>query len=518
MVAARDSARQASEIELKLEFAPADLSRIAAHPALQATLAPSEERELLSIYFDTPDSVLHKAGVCLRVRESAGRYVQTIKAAKRDDLIERQEWERDVSGRTPALDAAKGTALEPLLTQKIREKLQPVFETRIRRTLYRIEHDDAEIEAAIDRGEISTATQACPVCELELELKRGEPKALFRLAQILAEDVPLRLEVKTKAERGYELLGDGRLKPERATQVSVTLEMTAGEAFRAIALSCLRQIIANEPAMCSGKAEALHQMRIGLRRLRAAVAVFADVVGDGELEKIKGELKWITQQLGPARDLDVFAADVLAPLKDRHPGDETIAAAHAEFEERRAAAYATAIDAIQSNRFRAAILDLAEWIETGAWTTDVDRAESRDRPATEHAREKLRRLRKRIRRKSADLRHLSVPERHRLRIRIKRLRYATEFFATAFPDAEAAKRRMESLGALKDWQDALGGLNDLATHRSLLTQQAGDAELGAHESVASGYFSTHQEQAETLLLKAEQAFARFADIKPFWKT
>ena len=91
MVVARDDARQASEIELKLEFAPADIARIAAHKAVQASLVPPEERELVSIYFDTPDSALHKAGVYLRIRESQGRYVQTIKAAKTVDWIERMK-------------------------------------------------------------------------------------------------------------------------------------------------------------------------------------------------------------------------------------------------------------------------------------------------------------------------------------------------------------------------------------------------------------------------------------------
>lgn len=517
MVAARDSAHHASEIELKLEFAPADTAKLASHPALQASHVSPEERDLISIYFDTPDDVLHKAGVYLRIRESGGRHVQTIKAAKSDaDLLERHEWEREVSGRTPNLGGAKGTALEPLLTDKVRASLQPIFESRIRRKLYRIEREGAEIEVAIDRGEISTRTHSCPVCEVELELQRGETKELFRLARILAEDMPLRLEVKTKAERGYELLRDGRLKAERATELCIAPDMTAGEAFRAIALSCLRQIVANEPAMCGGQAEALHQMRIGLRRLRAAIAIFSDVVGDEELEKLKGELKWITQQLGPARDLDVFAADVLGPLKARHPQDEAIAATHSDFEEKRAAAYATAIGAVQSARFRAAMLDLAEWIETGAWRRDDDeeRSEARDRPVAEHARKQLVRLRKRIKRKGAGLRHLSVAKRHRLRIRAKRLRYATEFFAATFP-AASAKRRAESLSALKDLQDALGGLNDLATHRTLFA--ADDEDSGTDLAAAGHHLASAETKAETLLLKAEQAFARFAATKPFWK-
>lgn len=518
MVAARNPAHHASEIELKLEFAPADTARLASHPALQAGRVPPEERDLISIYFDTPEDLLHKAGVYLRIRESGGRYVQTVKAAKSvSDLLERQEWERDISGRTPNLDGARGTALEPLLTDKIRGALQPIFESRVRRRLYRIERDGAEIEVAIDRGEIGTRTHSCPVCEVELELKRGETKDLFRLARVLAEDMPLRLEVKTKAERGYELLHDGRLKAERASELRVVPEMPAGEAFRAIALSCLRQIVANEPVMCGGQAEALHQMRIGLRRLRAAIAIFADVVADEQLDKIKGELRWITRQLGPARDLDVFAAEILGPLKARHPQDEAIAATHSDFEQKRAAAYATAIGAIQSARFRAAMLDLAEWIETGAWRhdDDKDRTAARESPVAEHARKQLVRLRKRIKCKGAGLRHLSVPKRHRLRIRAKRLRYATEFFAATFPAAASGKRRVESLSALKDLQDALGGLNDLATHRMLIA--GGDDDSGTELDAAGRHLASAETKAEALLLKAEQAFARFSAGKAFWK-
>ncbi len=520
MVPARAPA-QASEIELKLEFAPADLARLERHPALQASSNPPEQRDLVSIYFDTPDYDLHKACVYLRIRESGGRYVQTVKAAKSEAaLLERHEWEREVSGRTPDLDGAKGTALEPLLTPKVRASLQPVFETRIQRTLYRVARGGAEIEIAIDRGVIGTTTQRCPVCEIELELKRGETNELFRLARALGEDVALRLEVKTKAERGYELLSDGRLKPERAAEIDIAPEMTAGEAFRAVALNCLRQIVANEPAMCCGQAEALHQMRIGLRRLRAAIAIFADVVSDGQLEKIKGELRWITRQLGPARDLDVFAADILGPLQASRPEDAAIAAAHADFEAKRATAYATAIGAVQSARFRAAMLDVAEWIETGSWTGDDDeqRTARRERPVAEHARRELVKLRKRIKTKGARLRQLSVPKRHRLRIRAKRLRYGTEFFAATFPGAASATRRTESLKALKDLQDALGGLNDLATHRTLIAGGDDGVAKGQGTAAADEQLASAEAEAETLLLKAEQALARFAASRPFWKS
>ena len=152
--------------------------------------------------------------------------------------------------------------------------------------------------------------------------------------------MPLRLEVKTKAERGYALLEGEGLKVEKAAEIDIPPKMPAGEAFRAIARNCLRQIIANEPVMCAGRAEGLHQMRIGLRRLRAAIAIFADVVGDEDEKKIKSELKWITQELGPARDLDVFAADVLEPLRASHPSDAGLTLTQRNFEAKRKEAYA----------------------------------------------------------------------------------------------------------------------------------------------------------------------------------
>ena len=326
MIAARDATRPAREVELKLEIVPEDAERLAASSALAASIAPPEEQALVSTYFDTPDFSLHRAGVYLRVRESGGRYTQTVKSARPDaELLERFEWEREISGPAPDLDGARNTALEPLLTPERRAALRPVFETRIRRKIYRIEEDGSEIEVAIDQGEVAAGARTRPVSELELELKRGDKKALFRLARRLAATVPLKLEVKTKAERGYELAEGGVAKPEKAAGIDIAPGLAAGEAFRAIAFSCLRQIVANEPATEAGQPESLHQMRIGLRRLRAAIAVFADIVGDDEVEPIKSGLKWITRELGPARDLDVFAADVLAPLKAGHAADERLA-------------------------------------------------------------------------------------------------------------------------------------------------------------------------------------------------
>jgi inorganic triphosphatase YgiF len=512
-VIAGESVSGSREIELKLEFDPADADRIASHAALEASLTPPEEHTLVSIYYDTDDATLRKAGAFLRVRERDGRFVQTIKsAASEGEFLNRLEWEQEVSSREPNLDAVSGTALASLLTPAVRASLRPRFETRIRRKTYLIPRNGTEIEVAIDRGEIAGGGRSVAVSELELELKRGDTAELFRLASILAASVPLRLAVKTKAERGFELFEAADHAVEKASPIDVAGEMATGDAFRTIARNCLRQIVVNEPGMCAGRAEALHQMRIGLRRFRAAISLFAGLMSDEDLPRIKSELQWITKELGPARDLDVFAAEVLEPMRTAHPEDGEIAAAHRAFSERHQAAYERARASVGSDRFRHALLDFAEWIESGSWVADdnTKRADKQARPIAGHAKKELRRLRKRIKRWGANLRELSVGERHKLRIRAKRLRYGTEFFASTFPGEKQAERRKTALDALKDLQDALGGLNDLAMREALIADGAEGRDINHGLAAAPA-------DGDKLLADAADAFARFSAVKPFWK-
>ena len=508
MVSGDEPSRDSKEIELKFELEPQDVARIASHPLFRDRRT-AEERDLISAYFDTGDFTLRKAGVYLRVRDTGTGYVQTVKSMSSEaEPMERFEWERQITSPRPELDHAEGTALAPVLTPEVRASLRRLFETVIKRKTYLVASGASEIEVAIDQGEVVSGERRRPISELELELKHGETKDLLRLARKFAEALPLRLAVKTKAERGYELVEGGSHDVEKAADIDIKPDMASADAFRAIVHSCLRQVIVNEPAVSGGQAEALHQMRIGLRRVRAAIAVFDDLVADDEQDKIKAELKWITQELGPARDLDVFASDVLKPLQAAHPGDDKVAATHREVEEKRAAAYARAASSARSPRFRNLLIDLVEWIEAGSWSVDDDevRKELRTRPVAELAKKELRRLRKRVKKRGADLRHQSAQQRHKLRIRAKRLRYATEFFAGTFESETSAKRRGDALSALKDLQDALGGLNDIATRHTLIAPGVGHGSAGS------------EDQAAKLLRNAEEAFARFVDTKAFWKT
>ena len=426
-------------------------------------------------------------------------------------FFERVEWEHPFPSHEPDLARVEGTALAPLLTPEVRAGLYPRFHTRFWRRTYQIQRDAAEIELAIDQGEITAGVLATPISELELELKAGDKGALFYLARELAETAPLTLAVKSKAERGFELLDGGDHGVERAGGIEITPDRTNAEAFRTIARGCLRQIVVNAPALRDGRPEALHQMRIGLRRLRAGIALFADIVAGQDREPIKNELRWITQELGPARDLDVFVADVLEPLLVAYPDNAEAAEAHRDITARRATAYARAKDAVGSDRLRRALLDLTAWIEIGAWA-DGDNARPGSlagSPITEHATKQLSRLRRRVRKDGASLRDLTVRERHKLRIRAKRLRYATEFFAATFAGKKSEKRREKSLSALQDLQNSLGVLHDIATRQALLA--AGE------EDVLARLPGADIAEEKKRLKEARRAYARFAKIKAFWK-
>ena len=160
-------------------------------------------QELVSIYFDTPDLALSKRGVFLRVRESGGRYVQTIKAMQSAaDLFERFEWETEISGRAPASRRRAGHGARATLDARPRAALRLLFETRMRRTLHRLTDSGSEIEVAIDQGEIVAGARATAISEVELELKEGDTAALFRLARTFAGTVPLQARRQDQGRTG----------------------------------------------------------------------------------------------------------------------------------------------------------------------------------------------------------------------------------------------------------------------------------------------------------------------------
>ena len=266
---------QRKELEVKLDLASESLRALKKIPLLRAQNGTPKRRVEVSVYFDTDDHKLRKKGLMLRVRRVGGHYIhiQTIKANGHLAPLERDEWEAEIAGREPDLNLAKGTALEPLMTKKFRRQLKPLFETRVRRTVYPIGYDNNAIATlAVDQGTIDTGMRSIPLCEIELELERGTANQLFEVARELTEALSARIALKSKSERGYEIIDNKQELPAKAARIDLPAAATTRGAFKIIGLTCLKQVIDNEAALIKGDPEGVHQMRVGLRRLRAAIS------------------------------------------------------------------------------------------------------------------------------------------------------------------------------------------------------------------------------------------------------
>jgi triphosphatase len=509
------------EVELKLELPPGSLPALMKVPLLKPFKARRRRTNEVSVYFDTDRRKLRRNGVLLRVRRVGGRHVQTIKAAGGSTPFERDEWEAEIAGEQPDLTFAADSALAPLVSDKLRRRLKPQFETRVQRTLYPIADGSRAIAFTVDRGTIHTGKRSAPLCEIELELERGSPAQLFELARDLVGKLPAQLAVRSKAERGYALMDGEEEAPVKAVPFVLGKDASAREAFHVIGRACLKQVVSNEPALLKGESEGVHQMRVGLRRLRAAISLFRGLLDDPQTEAIKAELKWLTGELGPARELDVLMRRVVAPLAQQQARWQGMPALSHALSEGRAAAIARAQEAVRSARFRALTLDLAAWLEAGHWRAPDDEL-VRNRgevAAAAAAAGELRRRWRKVRKKGKELAKLDARSRHKLRIQAKKLRYAVEFFASLFAGRRAAKRRRRFAAALERLQDGLGDLNDIAVHEQRMAAIGQRRRrTSAGRAFAAGLLAGREDaRTEGALAAATEAFEDLAAAKPFWR-
>jgi inorganic triphosphatase YgiF len=519
------------EIEIKLLVRPSDVARLKNHAFLWAGFeqagAPTRQS---SVYFDDRRRTLFKRHLALRVRHSGERRVQTLKAMNGFDAfgIARAEWEHDLPDGRPNLTFLSLTPVGPLLARRLRDPLEPVFESRVERTSFSLQFGQSEIVVSLDNGEIDTGKSTAPICELELELAHGSPNDLFRLAEQIDHSIPLELSYLSKSQRGYALMEGTGVDLTRSAPVRLTAGMSRADAFRAIAHECLRHALANRAGVARGDATALHQLRISTRRLRTAMALFRDVVHGPGADAVKAQLKWLRAETGPARDLDVFISEVMTPLRKQHPKERAVTSLYQHLRRRRLKAYRQARAAAASPQFRKAIFQIGGWIDDGDWRTNSDELTRarQDAPVDLYASERLALLHRKVRRKGRHLRELDETLRHRLRVQTKNLRYAAEFFASLAPTKKAAKRARELAGAAKDLQDALGALNDIAVRKSLSAEIAGKVapgsagkEPGRSRIFVAGLVAGHQEAHVGRLLDcAAKAYDDLRAVKPFWKS
>ncbi|WP_288381724.1 CYTH and CHAD domain-containing protein [uncultured Massilia sp.] len=495
------------ETELKLKIAASDVARMREHPLLaNLSEAARREHELTDTYYDTPALDLWRAGLSLRVRRDGDAWIQTVKTASAGSptLHERGEWESSLDNAQPdpaelARQVKPQRLREVLSSPAITGQLQPVFTSTTHRTTWDIGLPGGQlVECALDSGSIDANERSVDVGELELELKRGNPTHLFELALALHQDIPLEVANDSKAARGYALLQGAAPAPVKAAKVRLTRKMRMEDALLCMGLNCMAHIESNVPGVLVQSVESLHQMRVGLRRLRALL----DMVGD--LAPLPPELKegldWLSGELGATRDWDVLAETTLPAIHGIHTE-----ALQAAAKERARALHKAMLPTLHSPRYTQLMLQMNGWLRGRQWrpATGLPKHDPLAERALDGLVPLVRKAQKRLRKRIEALDEDDAPARHRVRIAAKKARYAAEFFGDLLP-AKEVKAYAKSLSAL---QDRLGHLNDLAVADKLLPvlENSGHAHDAAF---ARGYVNGAADTASHGLRDALGAAAR----------
>ncbi len=459
----------AGEIELKLLVDADRMAHFGAAPVIAANARNKGTRKRLkSVYYDTRERTLRRAGLSLRVRQSGTRFVQTVKTEIADDPLRRGEWEASVPSLAPDLALAM-----PFIPEKLRERLgteplEAVFTADVHRHTRIVVLPSGTVEVACDQGALTAGDRSVPVSEIELELKSGSASAIYEIALRLAEHGAVKPSIRSKSARGFDLAADLPPSARRPRKLRLDPSVTLDEAFATILRSCFLHLLQSLPAAEDGRnPEGVHQLRVSLRRLRSALGLMRSIGALGNLEALRSEAKWLAQGLSAARDWDVFQLDTLPAIAKACPsvaGFDALARAAAQ---RQAEAYRRARNALDDHRCAVFLIGLGGWIETRGWRNGVA-PEDLGRlaePAVDFAQRVLAEQYAKVLKRGRRFKSLTTGELHRLRLATKRLRYLSEFLLPLYEDRKSARKFARRLAGL---QEELGVFNDIAVTASLL--------------------------------------------------
>ena len=450
------------EIELKLVASPQMLAQMRLMDVLRAE---GRQKHFSTAYYDTADRRLAAAHLALRVRNDGTACEITLKRAATGKAVSRAEWNAPLDGAELDLGALPPEAARLVIKAAKGADLAPIFSLAIDREVRTVAFGRSRIELAFDQGAVSAGAQTQPVCELELELVSGSLRDLLGLARALPLGPDLYWSTTSKSAAGYRLADGIASVAVKARPVRLPVNVGTRAALRHLVWASIGQCLANADAVTRASLpEGLHQMRVALRRLRAALRLAHEMLGDADASILDAEWDAALGLLGTARDLDV----ILDRLGKGKKGTRTQADVRAALEQERVQAYAAVVQFVHSAAFQQILVGTVQWAE------GLGAPRPEDAPLGQASRALLKVWRRKLRRRSAQLGDASPDARHRVRIGLKRLRYATEFFTSVARDpARKALDRLR-LDRLAEAQAHLGDLNDLDVGAALGARLTGD--------------------------------------------
>lgn len=462
----------------------------------------AQRTPLKATYFDTDDARLAQARVALRLRQEGERWVQTLKA-EGDSPIHRLEHNAVVAatGRArPALDLSRHAdhpalaRLRAALADLPDAALTERYSTDIQRLSLALETSDgARIEAALDVGEIRAAGRRCEVAELELEHLDGPRDALFRLADEALQAGGLWLSTISKAEQGELLYRHQSAAAVRAQALKLPRGANGPTVMRALLANTLAQVLPNASAVAEGgeQAEQVHQLRVGLRRLRTVLDELTALCPPARTEW-GAALAHTFTRLGLRRDQEALA-EAVRPLLDGALAPKSTWAAPPTPD--------PATEVRQAG-FQRTLIQLLALLHA----PDEAYAALDHRAVQRLFAQRLGRLHTQACRVGADFDELPLLPQHRARKRLKRLRYLSEFALALWP-GKAARRYVKALAPV---QEALGWHVDCALAAGHFRHEA-QADPAAW--FAAGFLQAHR---TVTAREAQRALRSLRELKPFW--
>lgn len=495
------------EYELKFDLSRGTGGEILRHPVLAGAMRTRRDR-LSSVYFDTPQGHLRRKAIALRVRQTPGGMVQTLKWQD-GSSVNRNEWEAPCPGDRPDPHWLTGTPLAKLFDAALLRELRPVFKVDVERTVLPLVLPGVEVEGAFDEGVITAAGREMPLREFELELKQGSPEALHRLARRLCRELPLTLSLISKAERGYALANGEARRPSKDIHIALKDGVSLQGAFATALETSLKLCLHNAALIDGGKHDddAIHKTRISLRHIRALLQLFRPVLRRKKLKPVLADIKWISRLLGEARDRDVFREMVADDASDRTLGQM--------MNRSRAAAHEALHAAMATPRWRLlplALLDLAE---------DGLKRRQRKPKFRAFVRKALDARQRQVAKGARDLKHSAPEPMHDVRKSAKMLRYDLDLFDDL---AEAVGRKRFRLvrEALSTLQETLGIIHDheaLSQHlRTIVGEEQATNPGQSHAlgaAFAAGQVAGRPVDRDALIAQARRAAKVLRRTQPF---
>ena len=343
--------------------------------------------------------------------------------------------------------------------------------------------------------------------DIETALKRLIPPRVAR--------VPAAHRRPKRQSRLSRIQFDAPAGPVKARPAQLRGDMLVKDAFKSVLQAGLVHLLENERGMLAdADPEYLHQMRVALRRLRSAVGAFTPPLPAAAAAPLECELKWLAGSLGPARDWDVFVTETLPPIAAEFGAHAELEAFSSRCENLRRAAGSRARRAVRSLRYRRLTLSAASWLTSESWLAriGVDGRLAFDAPVTEFATAVLERRYAQVRKRGRGLAGLTAAQLHRLRIAIKKFRYAADFFSSLY-ESKAVTQALKRLSRL---QNILGAMNDAVTVANLMARGF-DGAAGRHVPEVKGILlGWSRGRAETLKRELRGAWKEFRAAERFW--